>query len=192
MCTCCAFIDRISCFIPSVVCSVFKPSVLVTQDSRRIFSLSASCWSSLETALTLSPRFVVAVTAEARSRVLSGSCVASGLCAAVCCCPVHGCFAELPSAMSFATSRFAALVGIGSGVRLLYVFGDVAIGTSVIVGVDVCWLLLGIGNSGACCVCVSAVGVSCLTKLVGVGVVIGVESMMSIICLLYFSGLFVS
>ena len=111
--------------------------------------------------------------------------------------PVRGCFAELPSAMSSATSRFA-VVGIGNGVRLLCVVGDVAIGTSVIVGVDFCWLLLGIGNSGACCVCVSAVDVSCLlltaclvgktTKLVGVGVVIGVESMMSIICLLYFSG----
>ena len=147
--------------------------------------------------MTLSPRFVVTVTADTLSRGLSGSCVASGLCAAVCCCPVRGCFAELPSAMSPATSRFA-VVGICKCVRLLCVVGDVAIGTSVIVGVDVCWVLLGIVNSGACCVCVSAVDVSCLlltaylagntTKLVGVGVGIGVESMMSIICLLYFPG----
>ena len=85
MYTCCAFIDRISCFIPSVVCSGFRPSVLVTHGSRRIFSVSASCWSSLETALTLSPRFVVIVTADTLSRVLSDSCVVSGLCAAVCC-----------------------------------------------------------------------------------------------------------
>ena len=137
MYTCCAFIDRISCFIPSVVCSGFKPSVLATHGSRRIFSVSTSCWSSLETALTLSPRFVVTVTADTLShRVLSGSCVVSGLCAAVCCCSVRGCFAEL-SAMSCATSRFA-VVGIGNGVRLLCVVGDVAIGTSVIGGVDFC------------------------------------------------------
>ena len=38
--------------------------------------------------------------------------------------------------MSSATSRFA-VVGIGSGVLLLYVVGDVAIGTSVIIGVVV-------------------------------------------------------
>ena len=68
----------------------------------------------------------------------------------------------------------------------------------MIAGVAMCWLAFGTGSSGACCVCVSAVAVACLllsvcfvgstTKLVGVGVVIGVESMMSIICLLYLSG----
>ena len=147
--------------------------------------------------MTLSPRLVVTATADARSRVLSDSCVASVRCAAVCCCVVFCCFAELPSAMSSATSRFADL-GTGSGALRWYDVGDVAIGTSVIAGVAMCWLAFGTGSSGACCVCVSAVAVVCLlltvcfvgstTKLVGVGVVIRLESMMSIICLLYLSG----
>ena len=43
------FIDLISCFIPSVVCSLSKPSVLLTQGSRRIFLL----WSPVHPHLML-------------------------------------------------------------------------------------------------------------------------------------------
>ena len=132
--------------------------MLVAHGSRSIFSVVASCWSSLETALTLSPHFVVTVTADTLSLVVLGSCVVSGLRAAVCCCSVL-CFAALPSATSSATSRFGAA---GSGVRLLRVVGDVAIGTSVIAGVVVCWFRNGTGTSCGCCVCVSAVAGCCL------------------------------
>ena len=166
----------------------------MTHGSRSIFSVAASCWSSLETALTLSPRFVVTVTADTLSLVVLGSCVVSGLCAAVCCCSVLCCFAALPSAMSSATSRLGAA---GSGVLLLCVVGDVAIGTSVIAGVGVSRFLAETGSSSGCCVCVSAVAAACFcvlvlcvgktTKPVGVGVVIGVELMMCIICLLNLS-----
>ena len=80
--------------------------------------------------------------------------------------------------------------------RRLYVVDDVAIGTSVIAGVGVGRFPAETGSASDCCVL--HVAVACLlmpvflvgrtTKLVGVGVVIGVESMMSIICLLYLSG----
>ena len=63
--------------------------------------------------------------------------------------------------MSSATSRFA-VVGAGRGALRWYDVGGVAIGTSVIAGVAMCWLAFGTGSSGACCVCVSAVAVACL------------------------------
>ena len=60
--------------------------------------------------------------------------------------------------MSTAMSRFA-VVRTGSGALRWYDVGDVAIGTSVIAGVGVCWLSPGTDNSGvsllwlllACC-----------------------------------------
>ena len=144
-----------------------------------------SCFSSLHTALTLSPRLVVTVTAEIRSLVVSGSCVGSGRCAAVCCCFVRGCFAELLSAMSPATSLLG-VAGSGGGARVLCV----ATGASAIADVVVCGFPVPAGNSCCCCcVCVCLFCDGSMTKLVGVGVVIGVELMMSIICLLYLPGL---
>ena len=123
--------------------------------------MDASCWSSLETALTLFPRLVVTVTADTLSLVVLGSCAVSGLCATICCCSVLCCFAALPSAMSSATSRFGAA---GSGVLLLRVVGDAAIGTSVIAGVGVSGCPAETGSSSGCCVCVFCCGCCLLLR----------------------------
>ena len=160
MYTCCAFIDLISCFIPSIVCSLFNPSVFLTHGSSRIFSVVASCASSLDRALIFCPFFVFMVTAVILVLVVGGSSVASGLAGAVCLVAVLCCLDALPSATSSATSRFG--VGIGNGALAVDVEGAVAIGTSVMAGccalcVDGCAVV--VGGASSCCevVCVSVV-----------------------------------
>ena len=123
--TCCAFIEIISCFIPSIDCSLFNPSVFLTHGSSRIFSVVASCSSLLDRTLFSCPFFVVTVTAVILVLVVGGSCVVSGLAGAVCSVDVLCCLDALPSATSSATSRFD--VGIGNGALAL---SAVAIGTS--------------------------------------------------------------
>ena len=130
--TCCAFIDLVSCFIPSIVCSLFSPSVFLTHGSSRIFSVVASCSSSLDRALISCPLLVVTVTAVILVLVVGGSIADSGLAGAVSLVAVLSCLDELHSAMSFATSRFD--VGIGNGALAICVEGAVAIGTSVMAG----------------------------------------------------------
>ena len=68
----CSFIDLISCFIPSVVCSLSKPSVLLTQGSRRIFSALISCSSSFDVASIFCPFFVVTVACDILILVAGG------------------------------------------------------------------------------------------------------------------------
>ena len=199
--TCCDFIDLISCFMPSIVCALSRPSVLVTQGSRRIFSVLCSCSSSLDTALMFSPFRVFTVTAETLILVAAGSCMLSGRCVAVVCSSVFCCFAALPSDISSVTSLFA---GVGRGVFFCCVVGAVAMGRSIIVLDGVVIAVVGVDSrcSGCRCVCVSALVVDvvcCLccvalafgmsTKPVPANVVQGVELMMSIIWVLYLSGL---
>ena len=109
----CSFIDLISCFIPSIVCSLSKPSVLFTQGSRRIFSACISCSSSLEVASIFCPFFVVTVTCEILILVVGGSWAVSGRLAAVALSVVLACFGELPCVISSVTSLLPC-VGIGS------------------------------------------------------------------------------
>ena len=198
--TCCAFIDLISCFIPSIVCSLFSPSVFLTHGSSRIFSVVASCPSSLDRALISCPFLVFTVTAVILVLVAGGSVVVSGLVGAVCLVAVLRCLDVLPSATSSATSLFG--VGSGKGALALCVGGAVAIGRSVMAGgwlvcVADCAAVVGNGCSCWRSVCVSVVAcglaiifaVGIMTKLDAVGVVIGVLLMTSRSCLLYFSGL---
>ena len=160
MYTCCAFIDLVSCFIPSIVCSLFSPSVFLIHGSSRIFSVVASCSSSLDRALISCPLLVVTVTAVILVLVVGGSIADSGLAGAVSLVAVLSCLDELHSAMSFATSRFD--VGIGNGALAICVEGAVAIGTSVVAGW--CLVCVGgcpvvVGSASWCCkgVCVSVV-----------------------------------
>ena len=191
----CSFIDLISCFIPSIVCSLSKPSVLLTQGSRRIFSACISCSSSLEVASIFCPFFVVTVTCEILILVVGGSWAVSGRLAAVALSVVLACFGELPCVISSVTSLLPC-VGIGSACFACWVAGAVAIGRSVSAGgVVVCGCTEAFG-CGLCWVCVLVV-VCCFaaavcgsTTMLGVvgGIMAGEELMMSINCLLYLSG----
>ena len=131
MYTFCPCICLVSCFIPSIVCSLLSPSVLATQGSSTTFSAATFCWFSLDTASIVCPFFVATVIADALIRVGVGFCVVSGRCGVVCWSIFRCCLGGLPSVMPSAISCF---IGTGTGVHCGCVSGAVAIGKSVIVG----------------------------------------------------------
>ena len=192
----CSFIDLISCFIPSIFCSLSRPSVLFTQGSRRIFSVLISCSSLLDVASIFCPFFLVTVTSDILILVVGGSWAVSGLLAAVALAVVLACFGELPCAISSVTSRLPG-VGIGSGCFACWVAGAVAIGRSVsasggvlcgcpvTVGCGLCWVSVLVV---ACCFLAAGCGSTTMLGAVA-GIMAGEELMMSINCLWYLSGL---
>ena len=170
--------------------------MLVTQGSRRIFSVLISCSSSLDSASIFCPFSVVTVTADILILVVGGPWAVSRLLAAVALSSVLACFVELPCAMSSETSLLPG-VGIGSGALACCVDGAVATGNSVSAGVVVGCCPVA---AGCCGVCVSVLVVSCcffiagcgITAMLGAAVLVilaGEALMTSTICLLYLSGL---
>ena len=154
----CSFIDLISCFIPSMVCSLSKPSVLFTQGSRRIFSACISCSSSLEVASIFCPFFVVTVTVKSSSLLLAAPEPCQVGLAAVALSVVLACFGELPCVISSVTSLLPC-VGMGSACFACCVAGAVAIGRSVSTGGVVvcgCTRLLVVDSAESVCLLLSA------------------------------------
>ena len=125
--------------------------MFLTHASSRIFSVVASCSSSLDRALISCPFLVFTVTAVILVLVAGGSAVASGLVGAVCRVAVLCCLDAIPSATSSVTSLFGA--GTGKGALALCVDGAVAIGSSVMAGgwfVGVAGCAAVVGNVSSC------------------------------------------
>ena len=192
----CCLICWTSFFIPCVVSCLSNPSASLMIGSSRIISVTCSLVSSLEHTVISCPLFVLTVTAVIRCLDVAGSAVASGLVRPVGASCRLVCFDNEPST----TSSGSVLFGDGSAGRWCWCVGAVAIGESVI------------GNGGCCCCCCTVVcsPVLCIDAAAesfdvlggglyatGSGTVVPAVGnlfnplllMMSINCLLYFSGI---
>ena len=101
MYTCCDFIDWISFFIPSIVLVLSSPSVLLTQGSIRIFSVSCSVTSSQEYAVISVPCFVVIDLGDSQFALwLFRSCFRTCWCCCLCGCPLLLCLTAFSDVVS--------------------------------------------------------------------------------------------